>query len=150
MTGSAERENPKHPMIGVGAVVWHDGRVLLIRRGKPPRAGEWSLPGGAQELGETVQQTVQREVLEETGIRITNIEFLEIVDLIMPGGANGKPRYHYTLLDFSADANSETTIPIPGDDASEAIWADADTLGDYNLWPVTRQVIEKSRKLRGH
>lgn len=136
-------------MIGVGAVVWHQGKVLLIRRGKPPKAGEWSLPGGAQELGETVLQALEREVFEETGIRITNIEFLEVVDLIAPGGAHGKPRYHYTLLDFSADAIAGTALPVAGDDASDAVWADPDTLEDYNLWPVTLRVIKKSRQAHG-
>lgn len=136
-------------MIGVGAVVWHEGKVLLIRRGRPPKAGEWSLPGGAQELGETVQQALEREVFEETGIRITNIEFLEIIDLITPGGAHGKPLYHYTLLDFSADAVTGTALPIAGDDASDAIWADPDRLETYNLWTVTLRVIEKSRQAHG-
>ena len=149
MTASVGRENPQHPIIGVGGVIWHEGKVLLIRRGKPPKAGEWSLPGGAQELGETVQQALEREVFEETGIRITNIEFLEIVDLITPGGAQGKPRYHYTLLDFSADAVANTANPVAGDDASDAIWADPDRLESYHLWTVTLQVIEKSRRARG-
>ncbi|WP_339773983.1 NUDIX hydrolase [uncultured Thalassospira sp.] len=148
MTDQTDRKDPARPLIGVGAVVWHDGKVLLVRRGKPPKEGEWSLPGGAQELGETVNEALIREVFEETSVQIENIRFLEIVDLIIPGNIAGKPRYHYTLLDFSADAAPETITPVPGDDAVSAIWANPDTLETYGLWARTIEVIKKSRQLR--
>ncbi|OSQ37813.1 NUDIX hydrolase [Thalassospira mesophila] len=148
MTDKAGRQNPARPIIGVGAVVWRDGKVLLIRRGKPPKAGEWSLPGGAQELGETVIESLIREVFEETSIQIENIRFLEIVDLIVPGDAADAPRYHYTLLDFSADATPHSTDPVPGDDADAAIWADPDNLEPYGLWAKTIEVIKTSQQQR--
>ncbi|OSQ41228.1 NUDIX hydrolase [Thalassospira sp. MCCC 1A01428] len=148
MTNPGDRHNPTRPLIGVGGVVWHQNKVLLIRRGKPPKAGEWSLPGGAQELGETVVETLIREVFEETSIRINNIEFLEIVDLIVQGEEHGKPRYHYTLIDFSADAAQQSTRPTPGDDAIDSIWADPDALETYGLWEKTIEVIRKSQQQR--
>ena len=107
-------EYPDRPIVGVGAVVWRGDRVLLIRRGKPPRAGQWSLPGGAQQLGETLREAITREVREETGLELAELRLLTTVDLI-EREPDGRVRYHYTLVDFTAEAPAGE--PLAGDDA---------------------------------
>jgi 8-oxo-dGTP diphosphatase len=111
--------------------------VLLIRRGKPPRAGEWSIPGGRQEWGETVRETAAREIMEETGVRISGLRLLDVVDGITQ--TRGTVTGHWTLVDFRADwAEGE---PRPGDDATDAIWAPVTDLARYGLWPETQRII---------
>lgn len=130
------------PKPGVGVVVRKrtvDGdRVLLIKRAKPPRAGSWSLPGGRQELGETVRQTAAREVKEETGLDVRIAEFLDVVDAISADGSGGYA-YHYTLIDFAADW--VTGEPVAGSDAADTVWADPDDLARFDLWQETLRVI---------
>ena len=101
------REYPSRPFVGVGVVVLKEDNVLLIRRGRPPRLGEWSLPGGAQSVGETVQVTAFREVLEETGVSIQNPQFLEVVDSIIKDD-DGRVKFHYTQIDNWANWESGT------------------------------------------
>ena len=96
------REYPDYPMVGVGVVVWKDETVLLIQRGKPPRAGAWSLPGGRQELGETTREAGVREVLEETGIKIEIKDLIDVVDTINRDDS-GRVRMQYTLVDYWAE-----------------------------------------------
>ncbi len=139
------REYPSRPFVGVGVVVLKDEDVLLIRRGRPPRLGEWSLPGGAQSVGETVQETARREVLEETGVSIQNPEFLEVVDSIIKDD-DGRVKFHYTLIDYWA--NWESGTPEGADDAQHAEWISFDQLEELGLWSKTIEVIQKARKLR--
>src|SRR6478736_1023463 len=93
------REYPGRPIVGVGSVIVDQRRVLLIKRGSPPLLGEWSLPGGAVELGETLRAAAEREAHEETGLTVKAGEVIEVLDRIVPGAA-GAPRYHYVLIDF--------------------------------------------------
>ena len=139
------REYPSRPFVGVGVVVLKEQDVLLIRRGRPPRLGEWSLPGGAQSVGETVQETARREVLEETGVSIQNPQFLEVVDSIIKDG-DGRVKFHYTLIDYWA--NWESGTPEGADDAQYAEWVPFHKLGELELWTKTVEVIEKARSLR--
>ncbi len=129
---------PNRPLVGVGVVAVKDGRVLLIRRGKPPRAGAWSLPGGRQRLGETVRETARRELREETGIEAAVTALLDVVDSITrdEGGAIA---YHYTLVDFLAEWRDGAARA--GGDAAEAVWADPGDLGPFDLWDETLRVI---------
>ena len=141
------REYPSRPFVGVGVVVLKEENVLLIRRGRPPRLGEWSLPGGAQSVGETVQATACRDVLEETGVSIQNPEFLEVVDSIIKDD-DGRVKFHYTLIDYWA--NWESGFPQGADDAQLAEWVPFQKLGELGLWTKTLEVIEKARSLRDH
>jgi 8-oxo-dGTP diphosphatase len=140
-----DREYPAYPMVGVGVVVWKDGRVLLIRRGKAPMDGRWSLPGGRQELGETVRETAVREVAEETGLDIRLGPLLDVVDS-MRRDAAGRIVLQYALVDFEADWAGGA--PVAGDDAVDVAWADPDALDRYGLWAETRRIIALSRDRR--
>ena len=139
------REYPSRPFVGVGVVVLKEEHVLLIRRGRPPRLGEWSLPGGAQSVGETVQVTALREVLEETGFSIQIPQFLDVVDSIIKDD-DGRVKFHYTLIDYWA--NWESGTPEGADDAQHAEWVPFNKLGEFGLWTKTVEVIEKARSLR--
>jgi 8-oxo-dGTP diphosphatase len=132
----------------VGAVVIDGSKVLLVRRGQEPLKGEWSLPGGALELGETLQQGVVREVLEETGLTVVPDGIVEILDRITQDDLSGQVRYHYVLVDFLCRVAGGTLRG--GSDAEEARWVGQEELneqGCYRLAPLTVQVIEKAFKL---
>lgn len=139
------REYPERPLIGVGVVVLRDGpegrQVLLIKRGKPPRVGQWSLPGGLQEVGETVFAAARREVREECGIEVEPLEVVEVVDAITPD-EQGKVRFHYTLVDVVADWRAGE--PVAGDDAMDAAWFDPAALDGLGMWIETPRVIRKA------
>jgi 8-oxo-dGTP diphosphatase len=136
------REYPEAPVVGVGAVVIDQGRVLLVRRGQAPLKGEWSLPGGALELGEALQQGVVREVLEETGLVVVPIGIVEVLDRITHDQESGCVQYHYVLIDFVCSVTGG--ILNVGSDAAEALWVHPDNLHEYHLQPVTERVIEKA------
>jgi ADP-ribose pyrophosphatase YjhB (NUDIX family) len=141
---SSGREYPPRPVVGVGVVVWHGERVLLVRRRQPPRQGHWSLPGGAQELGETVAAAARREVFEETGLAIEVGEVLATVDMIERDGE--RVRYHYTLIDFSAEAAGAELRP--GGDAADARWFAPEEVAGLGLWSETVRIIELARTRR--
>src|SRR3984893_15216530 len=103
---SSSREYPQRPMVGVGGVIIVQGRALLIRRGSEPLLGEWSIPGGTLELGETLEQGVARELLDETGLTVKVIELIEVFDRIyVESTAEAReekkgPRFHYVIVDY--------------------------------------------------
>ncbi len=137
---------PNRPLIGVGVIVFKDDRVLLIRRGKPPRAGQWSLPGGRQRLGETVRATAAREVREETGCEVEVTALLDVLDSLTRD-AGGEIQYHYTLVDFLAEWRGGEAQAAG--DAAEVVWADPDALEPYELWSETLRLIALGRERRG-
>lgn len=137
-TAPSSRFYPPRPLIGVGAVVCRGDQVLLIRRGKPPRLGEWSLPGGAQRLGETVFEAAIREVAEETGVAVTVLAIIDVIDMI-ERDEQGHIRYHYTLIDVAA--RWQAGEARAAGDAAEAAWIDAASLDALGLWPETLRVI---------
>ncbi len=132
------RAYPERPLVGVGVVVCKGDQVLLVRRAKAPRRGQWSLPGGAQKLGETVRQAAIREVREETGLEVALTKLLDAVDSISRDEA-GRVQYHYTLVDFAAEWRAGE--PTPGGDAAEARWVARGDLDRYELWEETVRII---------
>jgi 8-oxo-dGTP diphosphatase len=136
-----QREYPERPVVGVGGLVISNGRVLLIRRGRPPLEGEWSIPGGMLELGETVFEGVRRELAEETGIEARVIELIEVFERISLG-ETGKPKYHFVVLDYlCALIRGEARA---GTDAAEVAWAAEAELVRYSLTPEAARVIKKA------
>lgn len=132
---------PDRPIIGIGVVVLSGERVLLIRRGREPRKGQWSLPGGAQELGESHHEAAMREVAEETGLTVRIQGLIDVIDLIDPD-SEGAIRQHYTLVDLWATPISGTLRP--GDDADDARWFTEDELDTLELWSETRRIIDRA------
>lgn len=139
------RPYPDRPIVGVGVVVWRDDRILLIRRGRPPSQGQWSLPGGAQELGETVFETARREVAEETGLDVEVVGVVDVVDLI-DRDSEGRVRHHYTLVDVAAEWREGEAVA--GDDAEAVTWTRLDELAGYSLWRETERIIRLSAQRR--
>jgi 8-oxo-dGTP diphosphatase len=134
---------PVLPHVGVGIILFRGDDVLLIRRGRPPGAGQWSLPGGKQELGETAEAAARRELLEETGLACSRLTLVAHADSITYD-AEGKVEYHYTILDFAG--HYEGGEPIPGDDADGCVWASPEELAGYDLWSEILRVIDVARR----
>jgi ADP-ribose pyrophosphatase YjhB (NUDIX family) len=138
------REYPPRPIVGIGVAVLRPGAVLLARRGRPPNVGAWSLPGGAQELGETAEQAARRELLEETALRVGPLLLAGHVDSIHHD-AGGRVRFHYTILDFAA--RWDGGAPRAGGDITELAWAGFDAFDAYDLWSEARRIIAAARRL---
>lgn len=145
-TPPLSRTYPARPWVGVGVIVWRGGRVLLIRRARAPRLGQWSLPGGAQEVGETVFQAAAREVREETGLTVRPTGVVTVVDAITRDG-DGRVEYHYTLVEVSAEW--EAGEAACADDALDARWATVDEAASLVPWDETERVIRLAAGMRG-
>jgi 8-oxo-dGTP diphosphatase len=133
------------PRVGVGVIVLDGAQVLLIRRGKPPKQGQWSLPGGHLELGETLRAAASREVQEETGLSVLVRDLVDVVDLI-DVAADGSIARHYALIDYWADVVSGHVQA--GDDAEAAQWHNLDDIGSLGMWDKTIEVIFKAVAIR--
>jgi len=140
MNSTISKQYPDHPRLAVGAVVFKDGRVLLVRRGQPPSEGEWAIPGGSVEIGETLQQAAQRELLEETGIVIQAGAPCFLFDVIQTD-ADGRARFHYVVIDLLADYVEG--YPRAGGDAADARWVSAEELAGLALNPTTRELLQQ-------
>jgi len=136
-----KREYPDRPYVGVGVIVFRDHEVLLIQRNKEPNKGQWSIPGGRQMLGETASEAAQRELLEETGVKVDRLFLVDVVDAIIPG-VEGKIKYHYTLVDYMGQWQSGESRP--GDDAKEVRWVRLNELSSYSLLEKTMKIIQKA------
>ncbi|MEX0693764.1 MAG: NUDIX hydrolase [Rhodospirillales bacterium] len=142
MTVNISREYPARPLVGVGAVIMGPKGVILIKRGKPPRAGSWSLPGGAQKTGETVYAAAMREIHEETGLSAQIHGLIDVVDSITRDD-DGRVRFHYTLVDVWATPLNEDT-PHAGGDAADVRWVSLEEARTLGLWSETLRIIEKA------
>jgi ADP-ribose pyrophosphatase YjhB (NUDIX family) len=147
-----QREFPLAPLVGVGAVVVDEGRVLLVRRGREPLKGQWSLPGGMLELGESLTAGVAREVLEETGLTVEPLELIELLDRIHH--QQERVRFHYVIADYLCRVTGGTLQA--GSDADDVRWAERAEWNSHSalkLDPITVRIIElgwqRARKLQG-
>jgi ADP-ribose pyrophosphatase YjhB (NUDIX family) len=134
------REFPTNPVVGVGAVIAQSGRVLLIRRGHAPLLGEWSLPGGVVECGETLREGIVREVREETGLAVETRELLGVYERVVRSD-DRRVRYHYVLIDFLCGVISGDLKA--GSDAADVRWFTRAELGSLGLPLDTQEVIGK-------
>ncbi|KPL91663.1 NUDIX hydrolase [Herpetosiphon geysericola] len=130
---------PSQPLIGVSVMVWHAQRVLLIKRSKEPLAGQWSVPGGAIELGEPIEAAARREIREECNVEISAPRFITAVDVIHRDQSE-RIQYHYVLLEMQAEWLSGE--PQAGDDALAIGWFGVDDLAGLEIHPETRLLVE--------
>jgi 8-oxo-dGTP diphosphatase len=124
----------------MGALIFKDGKVLLVKRGREPLAGYWSLPGGGVETGERLEDAVAREVLEETGLHVTADSVAAVFERLIPDQL-GQCEYHYVLIDFYCTPTGEGNLQ-PGDDSSEAEWFALDELPSLRMTEGTLDVIK--------
>ena len=145
-----KREYPEQPLVGVGGVVIDNERALLIRRGGPPMEGQWSIPGGMLELGETLTEGVARELAEETGLQVQVIDIIEVLERIFPAlpgadgtpGDKGRPQYHFVILDYLCEMSGGTLCAAS--DAREFAWAREDELAKFDLTVAATRVLRKA------
>ena len=139
------REYPKMPLVGVGGVVVKGQQILLVRRARAPLRGQWSLPGGLVETGETLAAAVRREIAEETGLRVRVERIVEVLDC-MTRDSRRRVQYHYVLVDFLCRVQGGRLRAAS--DVSEARWVRRDQLAKYGLRAVPRRVIDKAFRRR--
>jgi len=142
------REYPERPVVGIGGVIISDGRALLIRRGSEPLRGQWSIPGGTLEIGETLQAGVARELQEETGLEVRVLDVIEVFDRIFPAepldpAAPGRgPRFHYVIVDYLCERISGEARP--GSDVTDVAFASEDELERFHLTDTAMRVLRKA------
>ena len=142
------REYPDRPVVGVGGVVIEDGRTLLIRRGSQPLRGQWSIPGGTLELGESLQQGVARELLEETGLQVRVLDLIEVFDRVFRddqgdnSGASSPPKYHFVIADYLCEKISGEARA--GSDVTDVVYATEHELEKYQLTETATRILKKA------
>ncbi len=138
-----KRLYPKQPIVGVGAVIICDGKILLEKRKNEPGKGKWSIPGGLVELGESVEETVAREVKEETGLDVEKPEYIDIVDNITRD-SSGEIKYHFVILDYFVKLKGgKLTV---GSDAGELRWVSLSDVEKYDLTKTFREFFKRNCK----
>ena len=140
------REYPERPLVGVGGVVIEDGRALLIRRGSEPLIGQWSIPGGMLELGESLQEGVARELLEETGLEVRVLELIEVFDRIFrePGKSSPeeRPKFHFVIVDYLCERIAGEARA--GSDVTDVAYAKEDELEKFEMTPTAVRVLRRA------
>lgn len=132
----------QYPVPTVGVICLRGDQVLLIKRGNPPRLGQWSLPGGRLEHGETTAVAALRELAEETGVRAELLGLVDVVDGLITSRTTGEVTHHYVMIDYAARWISGE--PVAGDDAAEARFVSLDEALAMVEWDLTRQVIAET------
>ena len=138
------REYPAEPRVGVGAVILHEGRVLLVKRGGQPSAGKWSLPGGLVHLGESTVEAVRREVAEECALTIRIAGVAGVVDRVVRDAA-GRVRYHYVLVDYLA--YPESGEAVAGSDAADVRWVEVERVDELEITDGLVEMIHRAMAL---
>jgi 8-oxo-dGTP diphosphatase len=144
----SSREYPERPVVGIGGVIIDRGRTLLIRRGSEPLRGEWSIPGGTLELGESLEEGVARELLEETGIVVRVLELIEVFDRIyaedgkIAAQVQTKPRFHYVIVDYLCERIGGDARA--GSDVTEAAFASEEELANFHLTETAMRILKKA------
>ncbi|MFY8210580.1 MAG: NUDIX hydrolase [Caulobacter sp.] len=131
-----------HPVPTVGVVCLRGQEVLLIKRGTPPRLGQWSVPGGRLEWGETLQDAALRELKEETGVDADLLGLIDVIDGVFPARPGGEITRHYVLIDYAARWTGGE--PMAGDDAAEARFVSREEAMELVEWEETRRVIAEA------
>jgi mutator protein MutT len=145
---TSSREYPERPVVGVGGVIIDQGRALLIRRGGEPLRGQWSIPGGTLELGESLEHGVVRELREETGIEVRVLELIEVFDRIFPDDTSGlsekkqRPRFHFVIVDYLCERIGGE--PLAGSDVTDVAFATEGELEQYHLTETATRVLKKA------
>lgn len=145
---TSSREFPERPVVGVGGVVIENGRVLLIRRGSEPLKGQWSIPGGTLELGESLYEGVVRELREETGLDVRVLELIEVFDRIFPNNDAPsterplKPRYHFVIVDYLCEKIGGEAHA--GSDVTDVAFVREGELQDYRLTATATRVLKRA------
>jgi len=137
---ATSRTYPTRPIPGVAGIIIHGGRILLSVRGKPPSEGKWGLPGGAVEVGETVEEALVREVAEETGVAVRTLRLVAVLDSVSRD-EDGKVKYHYVLFEYLCGYVAGEVCA--GSDAPDARWVPLDDLDSVDMMPTTRRFVEK-------
>jgi mutator protein MutT len=135
------RDYPDRPFLGVGAIIFRDDKILLVRRLNPPLKGEWSIPGGLVETGETTQQAIIREVMEETALQVVPIKMVEVFERILHD-EQSRVQYHYVLLDYLCRVDGGEAQAAS--DVTELRWLPAEELESLSVAPDTCAVIRKA------
>jgi 8-oxo-dGTP diphosphatase len=141
------REYPERPVVGIGGVVIEDGRALLIRRGSEPLRGQWSIPGGTLELGESLQAGVARELHEETGLEVRVLDLIEVFDRIFPAEADGRssaglrPKFHYVIVDYLCERISGEARAAS--DVTDVAFAREEELEKFQMTETATRVLRK-------
>jgi len=139
-----KKEYPKHPMVGVGAIIVRNGKILIVKRKSEPGKGRWSVPGGLVELGETVGQTVVREVKEECNLNVEVDRLIDVVDSLTKD-EEGNIKYHFVILDFFVKLKGGELKA--GDDAEEARWVPLEEVEKYNLTKTFREFLKRNMEI---
>ncbi len=143
---ASSREYPERPVVGVGGVIIDNGRALLIRRGSEPLRGQWSIPGGTLELGETLQEGTARELHEETGLEVRILELIEVFDRIYSDngstGTSTPPRFHFVIVDYLCERIGGEARA--GSDVTEVAFASEDELPKFHLTETATRVLQKA------
>ena len=138
-----KRLYPNQPIVGVGVVILRDRRILLEKRKNDPGKGKWSIPGGIVELGENIEETVIREVKEETGLNVENPEHIDIVDNITKD-EKGQIKYHFVIIDYSVKLKGGK--PEAASDAEELRWVKFEDVEAYDLTKTFREFFQRNKK----
>jgi mutator protein MutT len=138
-----KRLYPKQPLVGVGAIIIKDGKILLEKRKSEPGRGKWSIPGGLVELGESISQTVVREVAEETGLEVYALELIDVVDNVVRD-ENGEVKYHFVIIDYFVKLKGGNVKA--SSDAEELRWVSLDEVEKYDLTKTFRAFIQRNKQ----